>query len=70
MDLTTRLLCMFLEKFHGISISLQTLKRPLSDHRLNKIGSDISDASLQMITESRWPITSKRRLFSGWAIDI
>ena len=61
---------MFLEKFHGIPVSLQTLKRRLSDHRLNKIKSDISDASLQMITESRWPITSKRRLFSGWAIHI
>ena len=43
--------CMFLEKFHGITISLRTLKRRLADHRLNKIGSDISDASLQVIIE-------------------
>ena len=42
---------MFLEKFHGITISLRTLKRRLADHRLNKIGSDISDASLQVIIE-------------------
>ena len=42
----------FLEKFHGIRISLPTLKRRLADHRLNKIGSDISDASLQVIIES------------------
>ena len=41
----------FLEKFHGIRISLPTLKRRLADHRLNKIGSDISDASLQVIIE-------------------
>ena len=44
-------ICMFLEKFHGITISLQTLKRRLADHRFNKIGSDISDASLQVIIE-------------------
>ena len=44
-------ICMFLEKFHGITISLRTLKRRLADHRLNKIGSDISDASLQVIIE-------------------
>ena len=42
---------MFLEKFHGITISLRTLKRRLAGHRLNKIGSDISDASLQVIIE-------------------
>ena len=42
-------ICMFLEKFHGITISLRTLKRRLADHRLNKIGSNISDASLQVI---------------------
>ena len=42
---------MFLEKFHGITISLRTLKRRLADHRLNKIGSDISDASSQVIIE-------------------
>ena len=42
----------FLEKFHGIRISLPTLKRRLADHRLNKIGSDISDTSLQVIIES------------------
>ena len=42
----------FLEKFHGIRISLPTLKRRLADHRLNKMGSDISDASLQVIIES------------------
>ena len=28
---------MFLEKFDGITISLQTLKRRLADHRLNKL---------------------------------
>ena len=44
-------ICMFLEKFHGITISLRTLKRRLAGHRLNKIGSDISDASLQVIIE-------------------
>ena len=44
-------MCMFLEKFHEITISLRTLKRRLADHRLNKIGSDISDASLQVIIE-------------------
>ena len=44
-------ICMFLEKFHGFTISLQTLKIRLADHRLNKIGSDISDASLQVIIE-------------------
>ena len=45
-------ICMFLEKFHGIAISLRTLKRHLADHRLHKIESDISDASLQVIIES------------------
>ena len=44
-------ICMFLEKFHGISVSLRTLKRRLADHRLNKIASDISDANLQVIIE-------------------
>ena len=44
-------ICMFLEKFHGITISLRTLKWRLAGHRLNKIGSDISDASLQVIIE-------------------
>ena len=42
---------MFLERFHGITISLRTLKRRLGDSRLNKIGSDKSDASLQVIIE-------------------
>ena len=42
---------MFLEKFNGITINLRTLKRRLADHRLNKIGSDKSDASLQVIIE-------------------
>ena len=42
---------MFLEKFHAITISLRSLKKQLADHRLNKIGSDISDASLQVIIE-------------------
>ena len=45
-------ICMFLEMFHGIRISLPTLKRRLADHRLNKMGSDISDTSLQVIIES------------------
>ena len=44
-------ICMFLEKFHCITISLRTLKWRLAGHRLNKIGSDISDASLQVIIE-------------------
>ena len=44
-------ICMFLERFHGITISLRTLKRRLGDRRLNKIGSDKSDASLQVIIE-------------------
>ena len=44
-------ICMFLETFHGITISLRTLKRQLAGHRLSKIGSDISDASLQVIIE-------------------
>ena len=39
-------ICMYLEKFHSITISLRTLKRHLTDHRLNKIGSDISGARL------------------------
>ena len=42
-------ICMFLEKFHGITISLRTLKRRLAGHRLNKIGSNILDASLKVI---------------------
>ena len=42
---------MFLEKFHGITNSLRTLKRRLADHRLNKIGSDISDPSLQVVID-------------------
>ena len=42
---------MFLEKFHSITISLRTLKRGLTDYGLNKIGSDISDASLRLIIE-------------------
>ena len=46
-----RTICMFLEKFHGITISLRTLKRPLADHRLNKIRSDKSDARLQELIE-------------------
>ena len=44
---------MFLKRFHGITISLRTLKRRLVDHRPNKIGSDISDASLLVITEEK-----------------
>ena len=44
-------ICMFFEKFHGITISLRTLKRRLADHRLNKIGNNISDASFQVIIE-------------------
>ena len=30
-------ICMFLEKFHGITVSLRMLKRRLADHRLNNI---------------------------------
>ena len=44
-------ICMFLDKFHNITISLRVLKRRLADYRLNKIESDISDASLQVIIE-------------------
>ena len=36
-------------KVRCITISLRTLKRRLADHRLNKIGSNISDTSLQVI---------------------
>ena len=42
-------ICMFLEKFHSMTVSLQILKRSLTDCRLNKIGCDISDASLQVV---------------------
>ena len=45
-------ICIFLETFHSIRISLPTLKRRLADHRRNKIGTDIWDASLQVIIES------------------
>ena len=44
-------ICMYLEKFHSITITLRTLKRHLTDHRLNKIGSDISCARLKVIIE-------------------
>ena len=35
---------MFLERFHVITMTLRTFKRQPAGHRLNKIGSDISDA--------------------------
>ena len=44
-------LCIFLEKFHGITIKLGTLNRGLVDYGLSKTGSDISDASLRVIIE-------------------
>ena len=44
-------MCMSLEKFYIVAITLRMLKRWLADHRLNKIGSDISDVSLQVIIE-------------------
>ena len=52
-------ICLFLEKIYGITISLRTLKRRLADHRLNKIGSDISDVGLQ-VTIEREVITVSR----------
>ena len=44
-------LCIFLEKFHGITIRLGTLNRGLVDYGLNKTESDITDASLRVVTE-------------------
>ena len=44
-------ICVFLEKFHGNTISFGTLKRCLADHGLNKIGSYISDVRFQVIIE-------------------
>ena len=44
-------LCIFLEKFHGITIRLGTLNRGLVDYGLNKTGSDITDASLRVVIE-------------------
>ena len=49
MNFVTRLYVCSL--FHGITIRLRMLKRRLVDQRLNKIGSYISDASLQVIIE-------------------
>ena len=58
---------MFLEKFYGITISLRTLKRHLADYRLNKIGSDISDASLQVIIEREVSgLSSLKRYQNTW----
>ena len=45
LDLITSI-CMFLETFYRITISLRTLKRRLTDYGLN-----ISDASLRVITK-------------------
>ena len=54
LDLITSI-CMFLETFYRITISLRTLKRRLTDYGLN-----ISDASLRVITKREvsdpWPL--------------
>ena len=43
--------CLFLEKFHGIEISLRTLKRRLAQYVLKKASNDISDETLPSIIE-------------------
>ena len=43
--------CLFLEKFHGIKISLKTLKRLLTQYVLKKASTDISDETLFAIIE-------------------
>ena len=46
-------ICVFLETFYGISISLGTLKKRLTDYGLIVFESDISDGSLQVINGKR-----------------
>ena len=50
MDIITKQ-CLFLEKFHGIEISLRTLKRLLAEYVLKKASIDISDETLCSIIE-------------------
>ena len=50
MDLIIRLNVCSMKSFTYCN-SLQTLKRRLADHRLNKIEINVSDASLQIIVE-------------------
>ena len=38
-------ICLFIEKFRGITINLQTLKRRLADYGVNKTEIELSDAS-------------------------
>ena len=44
-------ICLFLEKFHGIEISLRTLKRRLAQYKLKKASTDISDETICSIIE-------------------
>ena len=44
-------ICLFLEKFHRIEISLRTLKRRLAQYALKKASTDISDETLCSIIE-------------------
>ena len=50
MDLIIRLYVCSWKSFTVLRLAYERLRR-LADHRLNKIGSDISDASLQVIIE-------------------
>ena len=43
--------CLFLKKFHGIKVSLKTLKRLLTQYVLKKASTDISDETLFAIIE-------------------
>ena len=45
--------CLFIEKFRGITINLQTLKRRLADYGVNKTEIELSDASLRVIIETK-----------------
>ena len=44
-------MCLFLEKFHGIEISLRTLKRRLAQYVLKKASINISDETICSIIE-------------------
>ena len=46
-------ICLFLEKFHGIEISLRTLKRRLAQYVLKKASTDISDETLCVVIERK-----------------
>lgn len=46
-------ICLFIEKFRGITINLQTLKRRLADYGVNKTETELSDASLRVIIETK-----------------